>query len=1465
MENNYGVGTQLKLALERLTIHDHLCLIYETQAEQFAALVPFISIGLERGEQCVYIADDNTAQIVLEALQAGGIDTDAAIRSGALAIISKREAYLKQGYFDPDWMIRFLIETTEAAKAAGFSALRATGEMTWALGSDVGVERLIEYEAKLNRFFPQYDALAICQYNRARFSPEIICDVIRTHPLVICGGMVCHNFYYVPPDEFLKPNQPSLEAERLLNNIQERERVERGTQEAERKYRAIFENAILGIVQTTLDGRFIAANPALARMLGYESPAELMTCVTDIAGQMYSDPDARAKFVALLQQTGAAEGYETQVRRKDGSLMWVSLNARIIRLADGASPYIEAMVADITGRKRAEEVQQKSLQELNAFFSQTIDGCFFMMLDEPVRWNDTVDKEQVLDYVFAHQRITQVNDAMLAQYGATREQMLNLTPNDLFEHNLTHGKDLWRRFFDAGKIRLESDERKMDGTPMWIEGEYIALYDSEGRITGHFGIQRDITERKRAEAALSEREKHSEALLRLSRNLERAQTYDEILNAASDEVRNIIGYQNLWAYLLTEDKKYFKALIARGAMSDTVMSETGTATLTIAGDRMLEEIAEAKAIVVVEDARTDERTDKEIVARLGNRTLVNVPITLFDKHLGSVGTGTFGDEGVRVPTKSEQEFLTALASHMAVALDRLHLLDQRKRTEEALRRSEAELKEAQRVGRLGSWDWDAATDTITWSEEYYHIYGFDPKQRPPGYEEHLKAYTVESAARLDAAVKHSMETGEGYQLDLQKDHGGGWITARGEVKLDTTGQIVGLRGTAQDITERKRAEREIAERTRLLEAIFTNHLTCLVLLDRDFNFIRVNEAYARACARDVSEFPGHNHFEFYPSDAQVLFEDVVRTKKPFQVSARPFVYTDHPEWGTTYWDWTLVPLLDRAGEVEFLVFSLNDVSERVRAEEALRQRLGELEALHTVSAALRTAQTRDEALPILLDETLSALETDTGIIRLYHPESDELRAAVARGWFQHLSETSIKPGEGIAGKVFRSGQSYVSTEFRSDPLTAATVREQVPPEWGGVCLPISSGTVTVGVLFVSLPFPNQITTEQVKLLESLAEMGGSALQRMSLHEETVRQLGQLQALHRIDQAISASTDLRMTLSILLEYVATQLKVDATDVLLLNPHTLTLEHAAGRGFRTRAVERARIRLGESFAGRAALERRAVQLDNLAQVQESPQFAALWASEGFAAYYTMPLIAKGQVKGVLEVFHRTPMVVGRDWVSFLDTLAGQAAIAIDNAQLYDHLQRSNVDLALAYDATIEGWSRALDLRDKETEGHTQRVTEITIRLAKAMGIGDTELLHIRRGALLHDIGKMGVPDSILHKPGPLTKDEWALMRLHPQFAFDMLAPIIYLRPALEIPYCHHEKWDGTGYPRGLKGEQIPLAARLFAVVDVWDALRSNRPYRESWPEEKVLEHIRSFAGTHFDPKAVELFLSIVSERA
>ena len=173
------------------------------------------------------------------------------------------------------------------------------------------------------------------------------------------------------------------------------------------------------------------------------------------------------------------------------------------------------------------------------------------------------------------------------------------------------------------------------------------------------------------------------------------------------------------------------------------------------------------------------------------------------------------------------------------------------------------------------------------------------------------------------------------------------------------------------------------------------------------------------------------------------------------------------------------------------------------------------------------------------------------------------------------------------------------------------------------------------------------------------------------------------------------------------------------------------------------------------------------------------------------------------------------------------------------------------------TLEGWAYSIEQHSGEAENHTKRVTELTIELAKLMGIPDDRIVHIRRGAILHDIGKTGIPDFILKKSTPLSSDEWEIVRYHPTYAFNLLSTIEYLRPALNIPYCHHERWDGTGFPRGLKGEEIPLEARIFTVIDVWEALIRDRPYRQSWPVEKALTYINEQTGKYFDPKVVEVF--------
>jgi HD-GYP domain-containing protein (c-di-GMP phosphodiesterase class II) len=369
--------------------------------------------------------------------------------------------------------------------------------------------------------------------------------------------------------------------------------------------------------------------------------------------------------------------------------------------------------------------------------------------------------------------------------------------------------------------------------------------------------------------------------------------------------------------------------------------------------------------------------------------------------------------------------------------------------------------------------------------------------------------------------------------------------------------------------------------------------------------------------------------------------------------------------------------------------------------------------------------------------------------------------------------------------------------------------------------------------------------------------------RIQANDRIQRQSRQLSAIQSIDAAITASFDLNVTLSVILRQMINQLNVDAADVLLLNPSTHMLEFAAGQGFRTATLLRTSLMIGQGFAGQAALKRHTVSVPDLNNMSPDPLRLPSFIQEGFSSYYAVPLIAKGQVTGVLEIYRRSTLNAGEEWLEFLNILAGQAAIAIDSASLFQDLQRANAELTLAYDAAIEGWSQVLELSGRESTEHIHRVVGLTMELARLMGINEKDLVHIRRGALLHDIGEMGIPEKILHKAGPLTDDEWKIIRQHPQLAYQLLSPLNYLAPALDIPHYHHEKWDGSGYPEGLLGEQIPLAARIFSVADVYDALTSVRPYRPANSHQHAMEHIQNFSGIYFDPAVVTVFIQRASD--
>ena len=1474
--------------------------------------------------------------------------------------------------------------------------------------------------------------------------------------------------------------------------------------------------------------------------------------------------------------------------------------------------------------------EERLFQEIGRRLSDTLSTllAYRNLQENETQIKQLIDASPVAMVISAgeEEQVLSINDKFIELFGYTMDDVPNVEhwwtlayPDERYRDSI---KTQWKEDVQTairGKGQIKAMEAQVtckDGSIRFIEFQFASIGDK------HLVTFVDLTARKLAENALKEREKLSQSLLRLSRKLEQSQTYADVLNAAQDEVRKMIGYQNLWAYLFEEDKKSAHVLFAQGPLRDKVMHSGETIVLQVRGDQMMEEIAEARQIVVVEDARTDPRTNKELVAYMGNRSIVNVPVILFDRHLGSVGMGTFGDEGLRIPTDGEQEYLVALASHMAVTLDRLHLLDKRKDMEQELIAREQEYRllienipdlivryntDLHRVYVNPAWEKTSGFSSsevinkhpsdvsnpineeymgklqqvlltgspqaieFTWLNafgktlflEYVIVPEYDQHGNISGVlsvgrditerkqmEEALAAREREfrtlaenspdNIARynincqtiyvnpalektlghpaseiLDTSpaqagfIKESNEyqekvaevlrTGKEQEMDVvMPDIGEGlrYHNIRFVAERGADGTITGVLAIGREITERKRMEEALSASEAELRTLINTMTDIIFIGDSEGRFLKIIDTNSSLMYKPSQDLLGKTLHEVFPKDQADFFlkkirqalttqqpvdfeyaltigiqpmwfyatvspmmndqtlmvarditalkkaeENLRRSEQKFRTLAEnipnvvyqclnnsryTFLYLNeavedltgypreeflihglsffdlyHPDdlsiiptptensindvnrepFHLTYrirhksgeWRWVDewgTGVTNQNGEVEYLEGIMVDITEQKRAEQTLRESeeryrqlvdlspdaigihqqgvivfanpsmvriIGannaeelfgtsildfihpdyhevvqkriqgdtynhtfveeriirvdgthidievaavpyeyqgqmhtqvifrditerkrherEREAVVTVSAALRQATKRIEILSIILDQMSALFDAGGAFIALPHSSTGDIIIEMGRGPIgEKFNGVKIPRGEGISSWVIANKQPYLNNNAHTDPLFYRP--DLLEDHHCVMSVPLIAREQSIGALWIARRA--SVAEQDLQLLNAIADIAANAIHRITLHEQTEQQLHHLIALHQIDLAITTNFDLSITLSIILAHVQTELAVNAASILLLNPDTESLGYAAGLGFITENIKLSNVKIGEGISGKAALEHCTASSPDLKLAGTKFSRASLLAEEGFESHFATPMLIQGQVKGVLEVFHRTPLDPDQEWFSYFETLATQAAIAIDNATLLQNLQHTNKELIQAYDATIEGWSRALDLRDRETEGHTQRVTEMSLQLADKIGMSEAEKSDLRRGALLHDIGKMGVPDAILHKPGELTSSEWEIMRQHPSFAHQMLSPITYLKRALDISYCHHEKWDGTGYPHGLKGEEIPLAARVFAVVDVFDALTSDRPYRKAWTPEEAYRYIEAQAGTHFDPSVVKVFL-------
>jgi PAS domain S-box-containing protein len=585
------------------------------------------------------------------------------------------------------------------------------------------------------------------------------------------------------------------------------------------------------------------------------------------------------------------------------------------------------------------------------------------------------------------------------------------------------------------------------------------------------------------------------------------------------------------------------------------------------------------------------------------------------------------------------------------------------------------------------------------------------------------------------------------------------------------------------------------------------------------------------------------HPEDFPKIKQILNEKISAENPFFEFEYR--LRTKNGDW---------VWVLDRGkffknkngGDYLRAVGTHLDITDRKNRER-------EKEAILAVSTALRNASNRAQMLPAILEETKKLLDADTVMILLIDEHTHTLRIAKAMGEcanftgyeFDAIDHPSAKPL--ITGEVFMVSNLHIEI-----PQLSSLFPSSINAFVGA---PLISENKAIGVLWAGRK-KNWYQSE-VKILQAISDMSANAIHRVSLHEETERRLNFLQSLHTIDRAITGNLSLSNTYHLILSQLIENLGASAANIRLYDQTADTLILAAGTGFNSPNSQKC------CLVNSTAMMNMNWTINSCSNLyDQKPLLPIYLENENFQSYYGVLLRSRGQLLGILEIFSEVELYPDAIWIDFLKSTARQTAIAIADAQMLEKMQIANLALETAYDATIEGWSKTLELRDFETAGHCQRVTALTVALAKKLQISGDELVNLRRGAVLHDIGKLGVPDQILLKPGPLDAEEWALMKKHPVYAKQILESIDFLKPALDIPYYHHEKWDGSGYPEKLSGKQIPLPARIFAIVDVWDALTSDRPYRKAWNHQRAWEYISANVGIQFDPEIYTAFKEIIA---
>jgi len=1211
--------------------------------------------------------------------------------------------------------------------------------------------------------------------------------------------------FFKAHEEQLLLEEMGMDISFALNSIE--------SEKIKRQWADAFEHCAHGIAIELPSGRILTCNPAFASRQGYT----LDEVASKPILEMYV-PEEREHVRDWLEEADSSGHVQYQARmvRKDGHIYPVQMDVVSVRDESGNLLYRVETQQDITARRRAEQIQR----EMELRFSKIFQAS-------PVAINI---------FWLSDNRSLDVNDAFLEMTGYSRAEVLGQTADDLNLFVDAETRINWMEKLRAGQRVINQDARirRKNGE---IRNALASLDRIE--INGEpmiLVLATDITERKRAEQALLDSE---------------------------EKFKYIFDHSPIGKSITTLDGQL--------SVNQTFADMLGYSIEEVQG-RTWQELTHPEDVELNLQALEPVLAGKKETARLVKR------------YLHRDGSIVWVDLSTSLRRDSDGEplyFISAIVN-----------ITERRQAEDALMESERQLR-----ALVTSLD-----DIVCELDErgvYRNIWAADEnlllRPRAQLLGRSMPEILGGEIGRLfEETIPRVLSSGtpENIEYPLKIMESEYWFLARiNPIKFGSEApHTVSL--LVRDITDRKAAEEaRRASEARFATVFNSSPMAIAITGIRDNCLMDVNPAWQTITGWTRDEVIGH------PPDKFNLWVDPSERERMIKTMldkgmVQGFEMRGRKKSGETVNLLMSTELIMVAGE-QCILSVAQDITERKRTEQEIQKRNADLLLINDLNEVVNRGKDLNSILEVLARGVRNTFTAQDTTVYLLSPDGQYLEMQGSTLPKQMASQIEKMIGMPIPRIHIPLSRATCFTQLLSDPqgrivsdpneilqwvrefaettflpkALYSTVLKLIEPIHrllgirSVLSVPLISSDQIIGL--IDITSKGEFTAEDLERVRTISRQVTAAILRKQAEERAQLQLRRLRALNEIDRVINASLDMHLSLDILLSEMLSELNVDAASVLLLNPVSQMLEYVDGKGFHTPQIKYSRMRIGEGLAGQVGLERKPLHIFSPDGVDDRNKRAELFRNEKFVEYYGVPLVSKGVLKGVLEIFHRSPLSPDPSWSKCLETLGEQAAIAVNNAQLFEEIQRYNLELVTAYDATIAGWSRALDLRDKETEGHSQRVTELTLQLAQRMGMNEIELQYVRRGSLLHDIGKLGVPDHILFKPDKFTEEEWEVMRRHPVYAHEMLLPIDYLRPAIDIPYCHHEKWDGTGYPRGLKGDQIPLAARIFAVVDVWDALRSDRPYRPGWSPEQAHAYIVEQSGKHFDPKVVEVFLELIGE--